>query len=88
MSPAFALKDVPAGTKQLRFSMKDYNAPDFRHGGSTIAYGGQAKVPQGAINYVGPCPPGEKHKYVWTAESLDGNGKVLKKATASGAFPP
>jgi hypothetical protein len=56
ISPAFTLAGVPAGTKRLRFEMHDLNVPDFHHGGSAVAYEGAA-VPQGAIHYIGPCPP-------------------------------
>jgi phosphatidylethanolamine-binding protein (PEBP) family uncharacterized protein len=87
-SPAFALGSVPPGTKQFRFTMKDLNVPTFRHGGSTIAYQGDA-VRKGAIRYVGPCPPrGERHRYRWTIEALDATGKVLGRTTATATFPP
>ena len=36
-SPAFRITAAPAGTKQLRFKMVDLNAPDYPHGGSTVA---------------------------------------------------
>lgn len=87
VSPAFTLKDVPAGTEKLSFVMHDRDAPHFQHGGSTILYAGP-KVPSGAIAYIGPCPPtGSVHHYVWTVEALDGKGKVLAKAMAEGSFP-
>ena len=85
-SPAFRITAAPAGTKQLRFKMVDLNAPDYPHGGSTVAYGGPT-VARGATSYVGPCPPqGSKHTYRWTIEALDSSGKVLGTATASGVF--
>lgn len=87
ISPAFELGGVPGGTKRLRFQMHDLNAPAFHHGGSTIAYAGDA-VKKGAIHYVGPCPPrGERHRYRWTVEALDGSGKAIGTATATEAFP-
>ncbi|MHB8886527.1 MAG: YbhB/YbcL family Raf kinase inhibitor-like protein [Methylovirgula sp.] len=88
VSPAFSVNDVPPGTKRLRFTLHDEQAPRFRHGGSSVAYSG-AKIPQGAIHYIGPCPPpGQTHHYVWTIEALDANGHVLGKTTASAGFPP
>jgi phosphatidylethanolamine-binding protein (PEBP) family uncharacterized protein len=88
VSPAFDLAGVPAGTKRLRFEMRDLDVPSFHHGGSTIAYQGAA-VKQGAIRYIGPCPPrGERHHYRWTIEALNAQGKVLGTATASATFPP
>lgn len=87
ISPAFTIAGAPAGTKSLRFVMHDEDKPTFHHGGSTVAYAG-AQVPQGAIRYIGPCPPdGEVHHYLWTIEALDSAGKVLAKTTASGKFP-
>jgi phosphatidylethanolamine-binding protein (PEBP) family uncharacterized protein len=88
ISPAFELSGVPAGTKQLRFTMQDLDVPTFHHGGSTIAYQGDA-VRKGAIRYIGPCPPrGERHRYRWTIEALDAAGKVMGTATAMAPFPP
>ena len=88
VSPAFSLSDVPAGTKRLRFEMKDLDVPSFHHGGATIAYQGQA-VKAGAIRYIGPCPPrGKHHRYRWTVEALDADGKPLGTATATATFPP
>jgi len=87
-SPAFELGGVPAGTKNLSFTMTDLNVPTFHHGGSTIAYTGDA-VSRGAISYTGPCPPhGEHHNYRWTVEALDAAGKVLDTGKADAMFPP
>lgn len=87
VSPAFTLKDVPRDTENLRFELRDNDAPHFEHGGSTVIYEGP-KVPQGAVSYIGPCPPkGSVHHYVWMIEALDGKGKVLDKTMASGTFP-
>jgi phosphatidylethanolamine-binding protein (PEBP) family uncharacterized protein len=88
-SPAFTIRSAPQGTTQLRFSMSDYDAPNFRHGGATIAYGGRGNVPRGAIAYIGPCPPtGQTHRYIWTIEALDGTGSVLARTRTEGRFPP
>jgi len=88
ISPAFALAGVPAGTQRLRFEMHDLEVPGFHHGGSTIAYGGE-RVAQGAIRYIGPCPPGgEHHRYRWVIEALDGAGRALGTASATATFPP
>jgi len=88
ISPAFDLRGVPAGTKRLRFTMTDLNVPAFQHGGSTIAYNGDA-VSRGAIHYTGPCPPpGEHHNYRWVVQALDATGKVLDQGSAEARFPP
>ena len=88
ISPAFIIEDAPKGTKSLRFMMKDYDAPDFKHGGSTVPYTGH-HVPKGAISYIGPCPPpGQIHRYIWTVEALDASGVIVMAITTADAFPP
>jgi phosphatidylethanolamine-binding protein (PEBP) family uncharacterized protein len=88
ISPAFQLTGVPAGTKRLRFEMRDLDVPTFHHGGSTVAYAGGG-VKRGAIQYIGPCPPGgQHHRYRWTIEALDAAGKVLGATSAMQTFPP
>jgi len=88
ISPAFELGSMPAGTKRLSFMMTDLNMPTFHHGGSAIAYAGNA-VSQGAIHYTGPCPPrGEHHNYRWTMQALDAAGNVLGTGSAEAVFPP
>ncbi len=86
-SPAFTILDAPQGTESLRFTMNDKDAPNFRHGGSTVPYSG-GSVPEGAIGYIGPCPPaGATHRYVWTIEALDKSGKTIARTAAEGRFP-
>jgi len=88
ISPAFELSGVPPGTKKLSFKMTDLDVPTFPHGGSIVAYAGDA-VKRGAIRYTGPCPPsGQRHRYRWTVQALDGAGKVLGSASATETFPP
>ena len=87
-SPAFTILDAPKGTQSLRFTMNDKDAPSFQHGGSTIPYNGSGRVPDGAIDYIGPCPPaGTIHRYVWTIEALDKSGTIVARTTAEGRFP-
>jgi phosphatidylethanolamine-binding protein (PEBP) family uncharacterized protein len=87
-SPAFTIRDAPKGTESLRFMMSDQDAPSFRHGGSTIPYDGSGRVPEGAIDYIGPCPPaGVRHRYVWRIEALDKSGKIIAHTTTEGRFP-
>jgi phosphatidylethanolamine-binding protein (PEBP) family uncharacterized protein len=88
ISPEFKLDGVPAGTKRLRFEMHDLDVPTFHHGGSTVVFDG-AGVKHGAINYIGPCPPGgQHHRYRWNIEALDGAGKVLATTSVTRTFPP
>lgn len=88
ISPAFTLAGVPAGTKTLAFVMHDLDAPAFHHGGSSVAFTGDT-VAQGAIHYIGPCPPGgAHHRYRWSVEARDASGKVLATASVTQTFPP
>ncbi len=89
-SPNFQLSDVPAGTVNLRFAMKDLDKPDFHHGGGTVGYRGQPEVPCEAFasGFVGPSPPpGEVHTYEISIQALDPAGKVLGATTARRKFP-
>src|SRR5579872_7622736 len=82
-SPPFSLSGVPAGTRRLRFVMKDLDAPDFTHGGGSIAYDGQPRIARGAFSYRGPCPPQGQHRYQWMVEAQDASGRTLAVATVT-----
>ena len=89
-SPEFRLANVPPGTRVIVFEMIDLAAPDFRHGGGTVAYAGGDLVPAGAFRYLGPCPPAGPHRYRWTATARDRGttfGRTLGEASASRSFP-
>lgn len=87
ISPAFSISGAPPGTAALAFVLHDRDAPDFQHGGSTVPFTGKGAVSRGAITYVGPCPPsGATHRYVWTIEALDQQGKTLGSTNATGSF--
>lgn len=87
-SPPFTLSGVPAGTRVLKFQMRDLDAPDFAHGGGTVPYQGQGRIERGAFAYKGPCPPQGQHSYRWTVEAQDGSGKTLATAQVTKKFPP
>ena len=88
VSPAFTIRDAPKETASLRFIMSDKDAPHFKHGGSSVPYSGDGRVPEGTIDYIGPCPPaGAIHHYVWTIEALDKSSKIVARTTAEGDFP-
>jgi phosphatidylethanolamine-binding protein (PEBP) family uncharacterized protein len=86
--PAFRVGSVPKGTKSLDFELKDFDAPNFRHGGGTVDYAGKPSIPAGAFSYTGPCPPSGAHHYQWTVTALDEAKGELGSATATGTFPP
>jgi hypothetical protein len=86
--PEFKVSAVPAGTKYLDFELVDFDAPNFRHGGGTIAYSGKGVIPAGAFTYIGPCPPSGSHHYRWTVTALDVAKREISRTTATGIFPP
>jgi phosphatidylethanolamine-binding protein (PEBP) family uncharacterized protein len=88
ISPAFTIQNAPKETESLRFVLKDKDAPNFQHGGAAVPYDGGGVIPEGEIDYIGPCPPpGSIHHYVWTIEALDNAGRVIAWETAEGRFP-
>jgi phosphatidylethanolamine-binding protein (PEBP) family uncharacterized protein len=87
-NPVFVLKDVPAGTKYIRFALKDRDAPSYNHGGGVVAYTGQKSIKRGAFKYASPCPPGETHTYEWTATAQKKKrGGKIARAKASRKYP-
>lgn len=87
-NPEFALKDVPAGSKFIRFKLTDRDVPDYNHGGGTVAWNGEGAVPAGAFKYKSPCPPNGPHSYEWTATAMTKkNGGKLGEAKAKREYP-
>jgi phosphatidylethanolamine-binding protein (PEBP) family uncharacterized protein len=87
--PAFDITNVPEGTKFLRFHMTDLNVPSFMHGGGTVPYSGNTKIPAGSFGYTGPCPPSGSHRYRFTVEALnESKDLILGKGEKTKAFPP
>jgi phosphatidylethanolamine-binding protein (PEBP) family uncharacterized protein len=80
ISSAFAIQEAPKETVSLRFPMNDKDAPNFQHGGCAVPYSGSGHVPEGAIDYMGPCPlSGASHRYIWTIDALGESGKVIAR---------
>lgn len=87
-NPAFVLKDVPEGTKFIRFKLKDRDVPNYKHGGGVVAYNGQSTIKPGAFKYKSPCPPSGSHTYEWTATAqTKKNGGKLATAKARRDYP-
>ena len=87
-NPIFNLTNVPEGTKELRFKMKDKDAPGYNHGGGKIKnYNGESTIQPGAFKYKSPCPPGGSHTYEWTITAIGDKKKKLGKAKASKKYP-
>ena len=87
-NPAFTLKDVPAGTNQIEFRLKDLDLPGYNHGGGKVKLkvNGSVTIPAGTFKYKSPCPPSGRHTYEWTATAKNG-GKALGKASARKQYP-
>lgn len=85
-SPPITVKNVPDGTKKLRFKMIDLNAISYPHGGGTVKWKGNGKLPYGAFRYKGPCPP-SPHTYEISVKALGSGNKVLATAKARRKFP-
>ncbi len=87
-SPGFTVKGVPSGTVKLLFRMVDMDMTSYPHGGGTIAYAGNNTIRPGAFFYTGPCPPPRKqHRYEWTVQAVDADGRVLDSASSRRKFP-
>jgi phosphatidylethanolamine-binding protein (PEBP) family uncharacterized protein len=87
-NPRFIVKDVPAGTKYIRFKLVDRDAPGYNHGGGVVAYTGQSAIEPGAFKYKSPCPPSGRHTYIWTATAQSRkNGGKLDVAKAARKYP-
>ena len=87
-NPIFNLVDVPDGTVELRFRMKDKDVPNYNHGGGKIKnYTGATTIEPGAFKYKSPCPPSGSHTYEWTITAIGDKKKKLGKAKATREYP-
>ena len=86
-NPIFTLANVPEGTTELRFKMKDKDVPQYNHGGGKIKnYGGETVIQPGAFKYKSPCPPRGSHTYEWSITAI-GDKKKLGTAKATREYP-
>ena len=87
-NPIFNLSNVPEGTKELRFKMRDKDVPGYNHGGGKIKnYSGATTIEPGAFKYKSPCPPSGSHTYEWTITAIGDKKKKLSKAKATRKYP-
>jgi len=87
-NPRFVVKELPAGTKYIRFRLVDQNARGYNHGGGVVEYTGQSAIAPGAFKYKSPCPPNGRHTYVWTATAQSRkNGGKIGVAKAARKYP-
>ncbi|AKJ31070.1 hypothetical protein AAW51_4379 [Caldimonas brevitalea] len=80
-SPRLELTQLPPQTRVVKVEMVDLDLLSFDHGGgeATVAQGGSATLPEGALKaWSGPCPPtGADHRYEMRVEARDAQGKSL-----------
>lgn len=84
ISPPLAWEHVPVGTQAFALLVTDPDARDFVHWLLTDIPGDVRKLPEGQgdaigvpgltsfgpVGWSGPCPPSEKHRYVFTLYAL------------------
>ena len=80
-NPVFYINDIPKGTKEIIFKLKDLDAPRFNHGGGKVSISNLKivvpedqkfgeylfKIEPGNFKYKSPCPPDGQHTYSWSA---------------------
>jgi len=86
-NPPLEISGVPPAAESLALALRDPDAPGgiFVHwilfdippkiekidAGEVPAGARQGKTTDGKIGYVGPCPPGGTHRYIFTLYALD-----------------
>jgi len=85
ISPTLSWSEIPAGAKSLALSLVDPDAPggNFIHWliinipasasgiGQNETIGDELPNTTGNTNYIPPCPPSGKHRYIFTLYALD-----------------
>ncbi len=89
ISPKINVSNIPKGTKTLKVILKDFQAPDWNHGGGTVPYTGSGIIKPGALKagYNGPCPPSGSHNYEFTVHAIDKDGVIIGVGKAVKKFP-
>ena len=88
-SPEIRVAGIPAGTKFLKVTLVDLDVPFWDHGGGTVNNDGSGVIPAGSLKsgYNGPCPPGGSHRYEFTVNALDGQGRIIGAGKKMNKFP-
>ena len=83
------MSNVPKGTKFLLVKLKDYDAPNWNHGGGKVPYTGAKVIKAGAPKngYNGPCPPSGRHRYEFSVKAIDKDGVIIGMGKAMRKFP-
>lgn len=88
-SPKIYVSNIPAGTKFFQVKLKDFDAPNWNHGGGKVANNASGVIKAGALKngYNGPCPPGGSHRYEFTVKAIDKEGVIIGIGKAMKKFP-
>ena len=96
-NPTFYINDIPKGSKEIIFKLKDLDVPGFNHGGGKVdirnlkivspedqKFGEYFfKIEPGNFKYKSPCPPDGQHTYSWIAiaNKIEANSNQKYPAT-------
>ncbi len=88
-SPKIFVSNIPRGTKFFHAKLKDFDAPNWNHGGGKVKNNGSGVIKRGALksSYNGPCPPSGTHRYQFTVNAIDKDGVVIGIGKAIRKFP-
>lgn len=96
ISPPLSVSSIPENTKSLALIVDDPDAPtgtwvhwlvwNIPANKTSFSKGENITFPQGKndfgdLNYGGPCPPSETHRYFFKLYALDTTLKIIKGAT-------
>ena len=89
-SPEIRVANVPDSAVELKVRLKDLDAPNWSHGGGSVAHDGSGTIPAGALKsgYNGPCPPSGSHRYEFSVKAVNAGGSIVGFGKAMQPFPP
>jgi len=88
-SPEIRVAGVPEGTRLLKVTLVDLDVTFWNHGGGTVNNDGSGVIPAGALKsgYNGPCPPSGSHRYEFTVDAVDEQGRTIGTGKKMKKFP-
>ena len=96
-NPIFYLNNIPKGTKEIIFQLKDLDVPSYNHGGGKVSLKNLKivmpedpkfgkfffKIEPGSFKYKSPCPPDGQHTYSWIASANKAKANSNQKYPAT-----
>jgi len=88
-SPAIRVAGIPDGTRFLKAALVDLDVPFWSHGGGTVENDGSGVIPAGSLKsgYNGPSPPSGSHRYEFTVNAVDEQGRIIGTGKKMKKFP-